>query len=133
MAWRILAAALGVVLAVTGLTQLTAPFAFYNATPGAAATGPFNPHFVRDVGAAFITAAAGILAFAWRPHAARPALLMSASFLVLHAAVHLFDAVCGARPLQDSLRDLGVHLMALAALGLALATGLKPLKRSNPC
>jgi hypothetical protein len=121
MVWRILAAALGATLAATGLVQLLAPFVFYQVTPGVTATGPFNPHFVRDVGAAFLTAAVGVLAYAWRPQAARPALLMAAGFLTLHAGVHVFDAVCGARPLQDTWRDLGAHLIALASLGLALA------------
>jgi hypothetical protein len=46
---------------------------------------------------------------------------MAAGFLTLHAGVHIFDAVCGARPLHDTARDAGVHLIALAALGLALA------------
>lgn len=133
MAWRMSAAVLGMLLATIGLIQLFAPFSFYQATPGVVATGPFNPHFLRDVGAAFLTAAAGVLASAGRPAAARPALLMAAAFLTLHAAIHVFDAVCGASPLRDSLRDAGVHLMALAALVLALAAPTQPpLRREIP-
>lgn len=117
---RIAAVGLGLVLAAVALGQLATPLGWYEATPGVPATGPFNPHFVRDVGAAFLTAAAGLFAFAWRPGAGRPALLMAAMFLTLHAAVHVFDAVCGPHALKDVLRDAGVYLLALMALALAL-------------
>lgn len=119
---RVAAAVLGLGLGLGGLVQLLAPLPWYEATPGVVATGPFNPHFVRDIGAAYLTAAGGLVAFAWKPRAAWPALVAAAAFLVLHATIHVFDAVCGSRPLQDTLRDFaGVHLVALVTLGLALA------------
>lgn len=128
---RPVAALLGLGLGLSAAWQLAAPMAWYEATPGVVATGAFNAHFVRDIGAAYLTAAAGLTAFAWRPRAARPALLMAASFLALHAAIHVFDAVCGARPLKDTLRDFaGVHLVALVTLGLALASPRNPTRTS---
>ena len=45
----------------------TGPF-WYQSVPGAAETGPFNPHFVQDIGAAFLVAG---LALAARRVAAR--------------------------------------------------------------
>ncbi|CAN7604202.1 hypothetical protein LJR225_004571 [Phenylobacterium sp. LjRoot225] len=126
---RILAGLLAVFLGVTALAQLIAPLSWYDAVPGVVATGPFNAHFVRDIGAAYLTVAGSLAAFAWRPRLARPALMASATFLVVHAGIHLFDAVCGAQPLSDTVRDFaGVHLMALITLGLALA----PEPRSRP-
>lgn len=132
---RILAGVLGMVLAVGALAQLLAPLPWYEAVPGVVATGPFNAHFVRDIGAAYLTAAGGLAGFAWRPRLARPALMASAAFLTLHAAVHLFDAVCGSRPLQDTIRDFaGVHLVALATLALALApVPQSTLQKAIPC
>jgi hypothetical protein len=132
---RVLASALGVGLAANALAQLVAPLAWYGAVPGVTATGPFNAHFVRDIGAAYLVAGCGLVAFAWRPRAAWPALVAAAAFLTLHAAVHVFDAACGPRPLQDTLRDLvGVHLVALIALGLAIAARPPlPAKETRPC
>lgn len=119
---RIVAAALALFLGATALFQLIAPLTWYDSAPSVIATGPFNAHFVRDIGAAYLVAAGGLAAFAWKPHAARPALCAAAGFLVLHAAVHVFDAVCGDQPLQDTVRDfVGIHLVALITLGLALA------------
>lgn len=124
---RVVAAVLGLGLGASALVQLVAPWPWYLATPGVIATGGFNAHFVRDIGAAYLTAAGGLVAFAWKPRAARPALLMAAAFLLLHAGIHVFDATCGARPLQDTLRDFaGVHLVALIALGLALVSTPQP-------
>lgn len=130
MAARILAALLALLLGATALTQLFAPLSFYDTVPGVVTTGPFNAHFIRDIGAAYLAAAGSLAAFAWRPRASRPALLAAAGFLVLHSAIHLFDAVCGVRPLQDTARDFaGVHLIALLTLGLALAP--QPIVKSQ--
>ena len=118
---RIVGAVLAVVLAGNGAAMLLAPLDWYGAVPGVTATGPFNPHFVRDIGAAYLVAGGGVAWFAWRPREGWPALAAAATFLVLHAAIHVYDATCGTRPLQDMLRDLaGVYLTAAAALFLAL-------------
>jgi hypothetical protein len=118
---RIVAGLLAAVLGANGLLMLFAGPAWYEAVPGVTATGPFNPHFVRDIGAAYLVAAGGLAWFGWRPLEAWPALVAAATFLTLHAAIHVFDATCGPTPLKDVLRDsVGVYLPALMALGLAL-------------
>lgn len=119
---RTIGAALALVLAGNGAAMLAAPLDWYGAVPGVTATGPFNPHFVRDIGAAYLVAGAGVGWFAWRPREGWPALAAATAFLILHAAIHVYDATCGTRPLQDMLRDLaGVYLTAALALFLALA------------
>ena len=86
--------------------------------PGVAESGPFNEHFVRDIGAAFVSfAAALVLAIPALP--ARFALLsVAALFAVLHAVIHVSEAISpGGRPL------LGAELVAIlvpAAVALAL-------------
>jgi hypothetical protein len=118
---RIVAGLLAVVLGANGLFMLFAGPGWYDAVPGVTATGPFNPHFVRDIGAAYLVAAGGLAWFGWRPREGWPALVAAAAFLTLHAAIHVFDATCGPTPLKDVLRDLvGVYLTALVALALAL-------------
>jgi len=119
---RILAWAQAALLAGNGLVMLFAGSWWYGVVPGVTATGPYNPHFVRDIGAAYLVAGVCHAAFALKPQKAWPALVAAAAFLVLHAAVHVYDEVCGTQLLQDFVRDFGgVFLPALIALGLALS------------
>jgi hypothetical protein len=118
---RIIAGALAVILGGNGVAMLFAGYWWYGVVPGVTATGPYNAHFVRDIGAAYLVTAASLGWFAWRPREAWPALAAAAAFLTLHAAIHVFDAACGTKPLQDVARDFaGVYLPALIALGLTL-------------
>ncbi len=112
---------LGVGLGINGLLMLGVPFDWYEAVPGVVKTGPFNAHFVRDIGAAYLVCALALGAFAWRPRVAWSALLAAAGFLSLHAGIHLFDTVCGRSSLGDLARDLpGVFGPALVSLALSL-------------
>lgn len=116
---RLLAWLQAALLGGNGLVMLFAGFWWYGAVPGVVATGPYNPHLVRDVGAAYLVAGASHAAFALRPRRAWPALAAAAAFLVLHAAIHVFDASCGTHPVADLMRDFaGVFLPAFVALGL---------------
>src|SRR6185369_18086763 len=118
---RIVAAILALILVGNGVAMLLAPLPWYGAVPGVTATGPFNPHFVRDIGAAYLVAGLGVAWFGWKPREGWPALVAAAAFLTIHAAIHVYDATCGTRPLQDFVRDLaGVYLTAAVALILAL-------------
>nr|QQZ49458.1 hypothetical protein JKL49_21100 [Phenylobacterium glaciei] len=80
-----------------------------------------QPHFVRDIGAAYLVTALGLAWFAWRPAQGWPALVAGAVFLALHSGIHLFDASCSASPLANLIRDLpGVFLPTLLAAWIAL-------------
>ncbi|HEY2754093.1 hypothetical protein [Phenylobacterium sp.] len=117
---RVVCLILAVVLVANGLAMLFAGPWWYGVVPGVVVTGPFNPHFVRDIGAAYLVVAGGLGWFAARPEQGWAALVAAAAFLTLHAAVHVFDAVCGTRFLADVARDLaGVYLPALVALAIA--------------
>lgn len=112
---------LAVVLGANGLVMLFAGFWWYGAVDGVTETGPYNPHFVRDIGAAYLVAAAGLAWFAWRPRQGWPALAAGAGFLALHAGIHVYDAACGAAPAAMVARDFaGVFLPALLALLIAV-------------
>jgi hypothetical protein len=111
---------------IVGLLQLAiaammllAPQAFYDLVPGVNETGPFNPHFVRDVGATFLVAGGGLLWFA-RDARARPAALAGAAFLALHALVHVWDGLAGRERPEHLAHDLPL-LIGIAALALWLA------------
>ncbi|MEW5685441.1 MAG: hypothetical protein AB1942_11015 [Pseudomonadota bacterium] len=118
---RWLSGLLGAAFLANGVAMLVAPLSWYDAVPGVPATGPFNPHFVRDIGAIYVTSGLAAGWFAWRPAQGWPALCAAAAWLTLHAAVHVYDATCGASPLADMRRDLvGVYLFAAIPLALAL-------------
>ncbi|MBI5256976.1 MAG: hypothetical protein HY855_10790 [Burkholderiales bacterium] len=107
-------------LAANGLMMLFAPQRWYLAVPGVELTGPLNLHFVRDIGAAYATAAAGLAWRAARGPAAAPAALAGALFLGLHAAVHLAETLAGVCGWGRFAADVpGVVLPALAAALLA--------------
>ena len=119
---RYLAALTALALAANGVFMLIAPLSWYDAVPGVPATGPFNPHFVRDIGAAYLVAGLGVVWFAWQPRQGWPALAAAAAFLTAHAGIHVYGASCGASPLADFQRDFfGVYLLALVPLLLTFA------------
>ena len=121
---RTLAGLLALILGANALAMLFAGLWWYGVVPGVTATGPYNPHFVRDIGAAYVATTLALAMFAARPREAAPALIPAALFLTVHSAIHVFDAVCGTRPLDDTLRDFaGVHLPTLITLALALSAG----------
>ena len=118
---RWLAALTGLLLGLNGVAMLVAPLSWYDAVPGVPQTGPFNPHFVRDIGAIYVTCALALFWFAWRPAQGWPAMAASAAWLVMHAAIHVYDAACGASPFADIRRDfVGVFLFAAVPLLLAI-------------
>ncbi len=131
MRWTIeatLAGVLGVVMAANGLVMLFAGPWWYGVVPGVPATGPFNPHFVKDIGAAYLVVGASLGAFALRPGRAFAALIATAAFLTLHAAVHVGDALASPTCGHDLVRDLpGIFLPALISLGL-IASFLNPAR-----
>jgi uncharacterized protein YjeT (DUF2065 family) len=82
------------VLVVNGGAMLVFPETWFGLIPSVADTGPFNPHFVRDVGSAYLVAGGGLIWF-WLDKRARPAAVAGAAFLALHALVHVWDAAAG--------------------------------------
>ena len=125
---RILAAALGLFAGLNGLVMLLAGPQWYHAVPGVTGTGPFNAHFVKDIGAAYLASG---LAFAWLavfPSAlARGAATAGALFLALHAGIHLAEAVGDPTGLSDLVRDTpGVVLPAILAVWVAWPSRSSP-------
>ena len=114
-----LAWVLGLLAAANGVFMLAVPAAWYAIVPGVPDTGPFNAHFIRDIGAAFLVAGGSLVWFA-RDARARPAALACAAFFVLHALVHLTDAITGRESIYQAGHDLPtVYLGALLALWIA--------------
>jgi len=85
---RSIAAVLAAINLLNGLVMLFAGPFWWNGVPGVTETGPYNPHFVQDVGAAFLAAGLALGARAWRTQY-WPAAVAGAAFLVVHALLAL--------------------------------------------
>lgn len=119
---RTIAAFLGAALAANAAAMLAASVWWYGAVPGVPSTGPYNPHFIHDIGMAYLVVAGALGWFAWRPVQGWPALVSAAAFLVLHAFIHVHDALSSPTCGHDLVRDLpGVFLPALIAAWIAIA------------
>jgi peptidoglycan/LPS O-acetylase OafA/YrhL len=91
---RSIAAIMALVNVLNGLMMLFAGPSWYASVPGVPETGPYNPHFVQDIGAAFLVAGLALAARAWRP-AYWPAAVAGAGFLAAHALIHLAAIAAG--------------------------------------
>lgn len=94
--------------------MLVDPQRWYHDLPaGVPDTGPFNEHFVRDIGAAFATTAVALFWAAFAPRWRPPLVAIAALFVVAHAVLHVFDTLRGFLDAHHWLLDLpGVYLPA---------------------
>lgn len=123
--WIILAVGLGGI--ANAAWMLAGPMHWYTDLPAAVPdTGPFNPHFVRDIGCAFLTTGVALI---WAARSRRfrlPLAAVAGLFLVAHAVLHFYDTVRGALDHDHWLLDLpGVYLpgilLPIIAIRLARA------------
>ena len=90
-----IAALLGVALIANGVFMLVAPADWYVAVPGVTATGPFNQHFLRDLGLRFLLLGGAFVGGAAQPHL-RVALWAAPSiWLTGHALFHFWEVAVG--------------------------------------
>ena len=125
---RAIALLVAVLAAGNGLAMLAAGPWWYGAVPGVTETGPFNGHFVKDIGAAYLAAGLGLAWLGLRPldAAARGAAMAGALFLVLHAGIHLAEAIGNPAGVADLTRDFaGVILPAILAAWVAWPSARK--------
>ena len=122
--------AMAAVAAANAVWMLAEPMSWYAFVPGAEQSGPFNPHFVRDVGAAYLTLALTFALIAYRPRHALVLLAAAGCFTGLHGLIHLTDVFAGRLGSVHLLIDLpGVYLPVL--LIVAMAVWLKPEWRQD--
>jgi hypothetical protein len=84
---------------LNGGWMLVYPESWYSDLPAAVPdTGPYNGHFIRDVGVVFVLIALGFGWCAWHPDRSLPVVIVIALFFVGHALVHAIDLVSGRLP-----------------------------------
>lgn len=111
----------GAVLAANGLFMLLAPEAWYVAIPGVTTTGPFNQHFLRDIGLIFVLIGAAFGFGAARSSARTLLWSMAAIWLSGHALFHFWEVAAGICGPEVLPRDFpAVTLPALIAIALSV-------------
>jgi len=79
-----------------GIWMLADPSGWFHGIPAAVPDfGPLNEHFVRDIGATFVTLGGALLWAALAPTLRVPLLGIVTLFYVLHALVHVLDTARG--------------------------------------
>lgn len=111
----------GVALLCNGVSMLVSPEVWYVAVPGVTTTGPFNQHFLRDIGLIFLFLGGAFLLGAARPDLrvifwAAPTLWLSG-----HALFHFWEVAVGICSSAVIPRDFpAVTLPAIIGLVLTL-------------
>lgn len=125
-----LAVLLGIVLAANGVFMLVSPEVWYVSVPGVTSTGPFNQHFLRDIGLIFVFMGGAFLVGVVRPDMRVALWAASSIWLLGHALFHVWEVAVGICAPSDLVRDfLGVTLPGL--IGAALTLWAVWTQRSN--
>ncbi len=123
------AAILGALALANGLLMVVNPEGWYWLVPGVPDRGPFNQHFVRDIGICYGLIGASFLAGIMRPAARVTLWLLPTLWLAGHALFHVWEVMVGICGPASLLEDfLGVTLPALIGAGLVLTALRDPFR-----
>lgn len=115
-----LAATYGFGLLANGVFMLADPIAWYLAIPGVTDTGPFNQHFLRDIGLIFLLIGGTFVTGAFRAEGRVALWTASAIWLGGHACFHVWEVLAGICGPGVLVRDFpSVTTPALIAAGFA--------------
>ncbi|CAA0101790.1 Uncharacterised protein [Halioglobus japonicus] len=115
----ITAGLLGFAMLTNGTWQLAAPDGWFWAIPGVPDRGPFNPHFVRDLGIIYSMTGIGLILGALRPRQRFTYWWAPAFWLVGHALFHIAEVLVGICGPTSLLQDFaGVTLPAIISVAL---------------
>jgi len=116
-----LAVLLGTALAANGIFMLVSPEIWYVSVPGVASTGPFNQHFLRDIGLISVFLGGAFLVGVVRADMRVPLWAGSSIWLLAHALFHVWEVAVGICAPSDLVRDFpAVTLPGLVGAALTL-------------
>jgi hypothetical protein len=111
----------GLAAIANGLFMLASPESWYSAVPGVTTTGPFNQHFVRDIGLVYLLAGGAFLAGVARPRYRALLWAFPTLWLSGHALFHFWEVAAGISGHSALGRDFAaVTLPAIIGLALTL-------------
>ena len=101
--------------------MLLSPDAWYLAVPGVTTTGPFNQHFIRDIGLIYLFSGAAFVVGAARPHLRTLIWATATLWLCGHALFHFWEVavgICGTAALPRDFPGVTVPAILSALLTL---------------
>lgn len=121
--WRIVFLLGGLGNVLNALWMLADPYGWYIGLPAAVPDfGPYNEHFVRDIGCTFMSLGVLLLSAVAAPAMGLPALVATTLFSGMHALVHVYDTARGfVAPAHWTIDFPGVYAPTLLLLGLTWA------------
>jgi hypothetical protein len=112
---------MGLVALANGTFMLVAPEHWYVLVPGVTTTGPFNQHFIRDIGLIFLFVGAAFLLGAAKSEYRVVLWAAPTLWLAGHALFHIWEVAAGICAPSALLRDFpAVTLPAIIGAGLTL-------------
>jgi len=122
MITRALLILLGLFHILNGAFMLVAPGLWYTMVPGVIDTGPFNQHFVYDVGMAFVASGAMLVLGARAGRSAATLAWAGAAWPALHALIHVEGWATMGFPSDTQIAiSEAIGVVGLAVLGIVLA------------
>lgn len=109
---------LGAAMFVNGLVMLYNPAFWYFAVPTVPATGPFNQHFIRDIGLIYLLVGTGYVAGVYKPAQRIWMWTAATAWLAAHGFFHLWEigaGICG----PETIVQNGHAVYLPAIIGLA--------------
>jgi len=110
---------LGVAATANGIFMLVTPEHWYLTVPGVPTTGPFNQHFVRDIGLIFLFIGGAFVLGAARPELRVPFWGAASIWLSGHALFHVWEVAVGICGPSALARDFPAVTLP-PAIGLAI-------------
>jgi hypothetical protein len=108
-------------LFVNGLFMLLVPWTWYEGLPGVTDTGPFNQHFIRDIGIIYLFLAVAFVIGLVRPELRVVLWAAATLWLSAHAVFHLWEVAVGICSPSVIPRDFpAVHLPAIIGAALTI-------------
>jgi putative effector of murein hydrolase LrgA (UPF0299 family) len=118
---------------VNGVFMLIAPESWYQTVPGVTDTGPYNPHFVRDIGIAFVASSVGIwmaVGSSWQSRLSGAVVGML--FLAGHALFHVMEMFMHSPNAAAVIRDLAMIVVPAAIAAVWMIRELRRERVPDP-
>ncbi|GAA6154245.1 hypothetical protein [Pseudoteredinibacter isoporae] len=114
---------LGLGSLANAVLMIAAPESWYWVVPGVPDRGPFNQHFVRDIGIIYLLIGASFTYGAVYPKNRCVLWLFPTAWLAGHGVFHIWEVIVGICGPESLLEDFaGVTLPALLASGICYAS-----------
>lgn len=126
---QVLVALVALVALVNGTTMLIDPYGWYQAVPTVRFTGPANPHFIRDIGLAYLLCGCMLGYGALRPRERLLAAVTGNLWLSAHGVFHIWELATGICSPDVFLQDAPAVIGPPAIVWMALAIQISRKRR----